>query len=182
MKDGLRRALVEVRGLRKAFGAATVLHGIDLDVQEGEVVVIVGPSGSGKSTFIRCINGLESPTAGRIAVDGLVADAGNRKALDALRTDIGMVFQDYTLFPHLTVLENILLAPRLRGRLKRDEAVPRAMQLLDLVNLPHKAHAYPAELSGGQQQRVAIVRALAMAPRVMLFDEPTSALDPETVA
>lgn len=182
MKIERGRPLVEVRGLHKSFGAAKVLNGIDIDVKEGEVVVVVGPSGSGKSTFIRCINGLESLTAGEIVVGGLVADAGNRRTLDALRTEVGMVFQDYTLFPHLTVLDNILLAPRLRGRLKRDEAVPRAMELLDIVHLQHKAHAYPSELSGGQQQRVAIVRALAMSPRVMLFDEPTSALDPETVA
>jgi len=173
--------LLRVSNLTKKFGALEVLRGIDFEVDEGEVAVIVGPSGSGKSTFVRCINGLERPNRGSIYLDGVRADADNPKTILTLRQQVGMVFQDYALFPHLTVLQNILLAPRLR-RLESVEVLrERAMSLLGVVRLLDKAHAYPASLSGGQQQRVAIVRALAMSPRLMLFDEPTSALDPETV-
>ncbi|MEI2418572.1 amino acid ABC transporter ATP-binding protein [Orrella sp. JC864] len=174
--------LVQVRGLCKRFGPLAVLRSIDLDVHAGEVVVVVGPSGSGKSTFIRCINGLEQPCSGSVAVDGVAAAGSARKAWEALRAEIGMVFQDYTLFPHMTVMQNMVLAPRRRGRIAPGQEEGRALALLQKVGLRHKAQAYPAELSGGQQQRVAIVRALAMSPKVMLFDEPTSALDPETVA
>ncbi|WP_312903755.1 amino acid ABC transporter ATP-binding protein [Stutzerimonas nitrititolerans] len=170
--------LMTVRGLRKRFGDTEVIQGVDLDIHEGEVVVVIGPSGSGKSTLIRCLNGLEPATAGEIALTGAASGA---ESMARLRDEVGMVFQDYTLFPHLSILRNMTLAPmKLRG-LSRDDAEARAMQLLERVGLAHKAQAMPAELSGGQQQRVAIVRALAMQPRLMLFDEPTSALDPETV-
>jgi len=174
--------LVRVRGLHKSFGSTSVLKGIDLDVRAGEVVVVVGPSGSGKSTFIRCLNGLETPCSGEVSVDGVSADVNNRKAWNRLRKEIGMVFQDYTLFPHMTVMGNMTLAPVRCGGVRREQAEREALELLELVNLAHKAQDYPSELSGGQQQRVAIVRALAMKPKVILFDEPTSALDPETVA
>jgi polar amino acid transport system ATP-binding protein len=174
--------LIRVRGLQKQFGATAVLKGIDLDVQAGEVLVVVGPSGSGKSTLIRTLNGLVEPSAGEIAIDGVVTPATDRKAWQRLREDIGMVFQDYALFPHLTVRRNMTLAPMRRGRLTAADADAEVMRLLDLVNLAHKVDAYPRELSGGQQQRVAIVRALAMKPKALLFDEPTSALDPETVS
>ena len=174
--------LIRVRGLQKHFGATPVLKGIDLDVQAGEVLVVVGPSGSGKSTLIRTLNGLVEPTAGEIAIDGVVTPAKDRKAWQRLREDIGMVFQDYALFPHLTVRRNMTLAPMRRGRLAAADADAEVHRLLELVNLAHKADAYPRELSGGQQQRVAIVRALAMKPKALLFDEPTSALDPETVS
>ncbi|MHB0841498.1 amino acid ABC transporter ATP-binding protein [Stutzerimonas nitrititolerans] len=170
--------LMTVRGLRKRFGDTEVIQSVDLDIHEGEVVVVIGPSGSGKSTLIRCLNGLEPATAGEIALTGAASGA---ESMARLRDEVGMVFQDYTLFPHLSILRNMTLAPmKLRG-LSRDDAEARAMQLLERVGLAHKAQAMPAELSGGQQQRVAIVRALAMQPRLMLFDEPTSALDPETV-
>jgi polar amino acid transport system ATP-binding protein len=175
-------SILTVRGLRKHFGAHEVVKGVDLDVEEGEVVVIIGPSGSGKSTFIRCLNSLEAPSAGSVVVAGASAvKAGDRRALARLREEVGMVFQDYTLFPHMTVLANMMLAPVKLKRATRPEAQATALALLDRVGLRHKADGYPSELSGGQQQRVAIVRALAMKPRLMLFDEPTSALDPETV-
>ncbi|GGJ79796.1 amino acid ABC transporter ATP-binding protein [Pseudomonas matsuisoli] len=174
-------ALLSVRDLRKRFGEHEVVTGVDLDVVQGEVVVIIGPSGSGKSTFIRCLNSLEAPSGGTVVIDGTTVSAGDAKALDRLRKDVGMVFQDYTLFPHMSVMANMTLAPVKLGRMKRAEAEETALKLLDRVGLRHKADAYPSELSGGQQQRVAIVRALAMKPRLMLFDEPTSALDPETV-
>ncbi len=182
MSAATKSPLIKVRGLYKKFGDHTVLKGVDIDIHEGEVVVIVGPSGSGKSTFIRCINGLERPSDGEIIVGNLIAQAAKVKELNRLREEIGMVFQDYTLFPHLTVAQNIFLAPRLRGHLKTGDLPARVERLLDLVQLSHKRDAYPSELSGGQQQRIAIVRALAMNPRIMLFDEPTSALDPETVS
>lgn len=176
------KSMLTVRGLHKHFGSVEVIKGVDLDVAQGEVVVIIGPSGSGKSTFIRCLNSLEEPSAGSVVVDGGASvRANDRKAMARLREDIGMVFQDYTLFPHMTVMANMILAPvNVKGVSKAD-AQANALVLLDRVGLKHKANGYPSELSGGQQQRVAIVRALAMKPRLLLFDEPTSALDPETV-
>jgi len=175
-------AILTVRGLHKHFGDHEVVKGVDMDVIQGEVVVIIGPSGSGKSTFIRCLNSLEEPSAGSVVIaGGESVKAGNRKALARLREEVGMVFQDYTLFPHMTVMANMILAPVKLKRASKAEAQSNALALLDRVGLRHKADGYPAELSGGQQQRVAIVRALAMKPRLMLFDEPTSALDPETV-
>ncbi|MGA6096511.1 amino acid ABC transporter ATP-binding protein [Stutzerimonas marianensis] len=170
--------LMTVRGLRKRFGDTEVIQDVDLDIHEGEVVVVIGPSGSGKSTLIRCLKALEPATAGEIMLTG---SNSSRESMARLRDEVGMVFQDYTLFSHLSILRNMTLAPmKLRG-LSRADAEAMAMKLLERVGLAHKAQAMPAELSGGQQQRVAIVRALAMQPRLMLFDEPTSALDPETV-
>ena len=174
----------------KDFGALKVLKGVTLEVERGQVLCIVGPSGSGKSTFLRCINHLEAVTAGRLYVDGVLV--GYREGKDKLyempprvaakqRRDIGMVFQHFNLFPHRTVLENVIEAPIHVKRVKKKEALDRAGDLLDQVGLSEKATAYPAQLSGGQQQRVAIARALAMNPKIMLFDEPTSALDPELV-
>lgn len=175
-------AMLTVRGLHKHFGEHEVVKGVDLDVRQGEVVVIIGPSGSGKSTFIRCLNSLEEPSAGTVVVGGGESiKAGDRKAMARLREDVGMVFQDYTLFPHMTVMANMILAPVKLKRMNKADAQANALALLDRVGLKHKADGYPGELSGGQQQRVAIVRALAMKPRLLLFDEPTSALDPETV-
>jgi ABC-type polar amino acid transport system ATPase subunit len=174
-------AFIEVHDLHKTFGKHIhAVRGVDLEVQRGEVVVIVGPSGSGKSTVLRCLNMLETPTSGRIVIDGV--DITARKAdLDVLRAETGMVFQQFNLFPHLTVLDNITLAQRkVRGRSK-EEAAAEARRQLARVGIPEKAEAYPKQLSGGQQQRVAIARSLAMGPKVMLFDEPTSALDPEMV-
>ena len=172
--------LVEVDGVRKSFGDNVVLAGVDLHVDRGEVIVIAGPSGSGKSTLLRCINGLETVDAGDIRFDGRsVTSAG--KQIHRLRADIGMVFQSFNLFPHLTVLDNITLGPvEVRGR-PPEEARAAARSLLERVGIPEKADEYPADLSGGQQQRVAIARALAMEPKLMLFDEPTSALDPEMI-
>lgn len=176
------KSMLTVRGLHKHFGEVEVVKGVDLDVAQGEVVVIIGPSGSGKSTFIRCLNSLEEPSAGSVVVDGGDSvRADDRKAMARLREDIGMVFQDYTLFPHMTVMSNMILAPVKVKKQTKADAQAHALALLDRVGLRHKAEGYPSELSGGQQQRVAIVRALAMKPRLMLFDEPTSALDPETV-
>jgi ABC-type polar amino acid transport system ATPase subunit len=174
--------LISLKGVTKRFGPLTVLHDVDLTVAAGSVVVIIGPSGSGKSTLIRCINGLARPDGGTITVAGKTVDIHHEGAWQRLRTEIGMVFQDYALFPHLTVLRNMTLAPIRRGRLSPAAADAEGRRLLARVGLAHKADAYPAELSGGQQQRVAIVRALAMAPKAILFDEPTSALDPETIA
>jgi len=176
------KSMLTVRGLHKHFGEVEVVKGVDLDVAQGEVVVIIGPSGSGKSTFIRCLNSLEEPSAGSVVVDGGDSvRADDRKAMARLREDIGMVFQDYTLFPHMTVMANMILAPVKVKKQNKADAQAHALALLDRVGLRHKAEGYPSELSGGQQQRVAIVRALAMKPRLLLFDEPTSALDPETV-
>ena len=171
--------MITIKGLRKSFGSAEVLRGIDLSVAESEVVVIIGPSGSGKSTLLRCINYLEEPTAGTVAIDGTVlrGDA----TINAVRAEVGMVFQRFNLFPHMTVLENIMLAPIKVRQQTRSEAEKVARLFLDKVGLGDRGSAYPAQLSGGQQQRVAIARALAMRPKVMLFDEPTSALDPEMV-
>ncbi len=173
--------LISVRGLNRRYGAVHALVDVDLDVQPGEVVSIIGPSGSGKSTLIRCLNGLETPTSGSIAIDGGAIGLNDHKAWTRIRPDVGMVFQDYALFPHMTVLRNMTLAPVRRGRASREAAEATALELLAMVGLADKAHVHPAELSGGQQQRVAIVRALAMKPKALLFDEPTSALDPETI-
>ena len=171
--------MIDIKGLYKAFGDNEVLKGIDLSIKEMEVVVIIGPSGSGKSTLLRCMNYLEEPTAGDITVDGIQLNSESN--INKVREEVGMVFQRFNLFPHMTVLENIVLAPvKVRG-VSKQEAVQTAKALLDRVGLADKADAYPEQLSGGQQQRVAIARALAMKPKVMLFDEPTSALDPEMV-
>jgi polar amino acid transport system ATP-binding protein len=173
-------AVIRVRGLGKHFGALEVLSGIDCEVSASEVVCVIGPSGSGKSTLLRCLNGLEHATCGEVIVNG-VAVHDPATDIDALRSEIGMVFQRFNLFPHKTVLENITLAPtKVRG-LSAAAAEERARTLLTKVGLSDKIHAYPNQLSGGQQQRVAIGRALAMQPSIMLFDEPTSALDPEMV-
>ena len=177
--------IVRIRGLRKSFGNHVVLNGIDFDVLPSQVVVVIGPSGSGKSTFLRCCNGLEQPEGGTVEICGRTLVQDGRMLpdhdLNALREEVGMVFQSFNLFPHLSVLDNVTLGPRKLHGLSRKEAEERAQALLAKVGLAHKATAMPASLSGGQKQRVAIARALAMEPRVMLFDEPTSALDPELV-
>ncbi|WP_352400502.1 amino acid ABC transporter ATP-binding protein [Anaerotignum sp.] len=171
---------VKVENLKKNFGKLEVLKGIDLEVKEGEVVCLIGPSGSGKSTFLRCLNRLEEISCGIVIVDDndLTAKGSD---INKIRENIGMVFQQFNLFPHLNVLENIMLAPVDRKKMTKDEAKEKAISLLESVGLAEKATEYPANLSGGQQQRVAIARALAMEPDIMLFDEPTSALDPEMV-
>lgn len=171
--------MIDIKNLHKSFGDHEVLKGIDLHINPQEVVVIIGPSGSGKSTMLRCMNLLEVPTSGSVVVDGmdLTGDADINKA----REEIGMVFQRFNLFPHMTVLKNITLAPMKVRNISHEEAEKTARELLERVGLGDKADAYPPQLSGGQQQRVAIARALAMKPKVMLFDEPTSALDPEMV-
>ena len=171
--------MIEIKGLKKSFGDLHVLKGIDLHIDEREVVVIIGPSGSGKSTLLRCINFLEEPTSGTITVDGITLDSDAN--INKVREEVGMVFQRFNLFPHMTVLQNITLAPMKVRKIERSRAEQTAQDLLDRVGLGDKADAYPNQLSGGQQQRVAIARALAMNPKVMLFDEPTSALDPEMV-
>jgi ABC-type polar amino acid transport system ATPase subunit len=172
-------ARVEIRGLHKCYGAFEALRGIDLDIAPGEVLVIVGPSGSGKSTLIRCINHLEAHERGEVRVGGLLVKRGS--GLAAVRAEVGMVFQNFNLFPHLSALRNVALGPlRVRG-LPKAEAEERARMLLAKVGLAEHAEKLPGQLSGGQQQRVAIARALAMEPKVLLFDEPTSALDPESV-
>jgi glutamate transport system ATP-binding protein len=172
--------IVELSGVRKAFNGNVVLDEIDLGIGRGEAVVVAGPSGSGKSTMLRCVNGLETIDAGAITFDGQRVDTAGR-GVSRLRAEIGMVFQQFNLFPHMTVERNVLLAPvQVRG-LRPEEARKRAHELLERVGIPEKASAYPADLSGGQQQRVAIARALAMEPKLMLFDEPTSALDPEMI-
>ena len=171
--------MISVRNLKKSFGSVEVLKGVNLDIAEKEVVVIIGPSGSGKSTLLRCLNYLERPTSGEIVVDGMTL--GGDTDINKVRAEVGMVFQRFNLFPHMTAMDNITLAPmKVRG-ISREEAENIAMRLLAKVGLADRAAAYPEQLSGGQQQRVAIARALAMKPKVMLFDEPTSALDPEMV-
>jgi len=173
-------AIIRVRKLEKSFGNLKVLRGIDLDVEEGEKLVIIGPSGSGKSTLLRCLNLLEEPTGGSIEFAGI--DITDPKVdLPKIREEIGMVFQSFNLFPHKNVTENITMAPIIVKKMNPSKAREIALSLLEKVGLSDKADSYPAELSGGQQQRVAIARALAMQPKVMLFDEPTSALDPEMV-
>ena len=171
--------MIEIKNLHKSFGHVEVLKGVDVSIAEKEVVVIIGPSGSGKSTLLRCMNYLEEPTSGDITVDNMKLD--KHADINKIRENIGMVFQRFNLFPHMTVLENITLAPMKVRKISKKEAVETAMDLLQRVGLKEKASAYPSQLSGGQQQRVAIARALAMKPKVMLFDEPTSALDPEMV-
>ena len=173
-------AVIRVNGLHKRFGTLEVLRGIDCAIEQSEVVCVIGPSGSGKSTFLRCLNGLEDASGGEVLI-GEVSVHHPKTDVDALRADIGMVFQRFNLFPHKTVLENITLAPGVVRKLTPDAAHARARALLERVGLLDKIDAYPNQLSGGQQQRVAIARALAMQPRIMLFDEPTSALDPEMV-
>ncbi len=171
-------SMIEIKGLCKSFGDHEVLKGIDQNVEEGEVLCIVGPSGSGKSTMLRCINRLEEPTAGEIYIDGELVNEGN---IDSMRTKMGMVFQSFNLFPHKSVLDNLTIGPINVKKADKKESEEKAMKLLERVGLAEKAGEYPRNLSGGQQQRVAIARALAMDPEVMLFDEPTSALDPEMV-
>jgi general L-amino acid transport system ATP-binding protein len=177
-RDG--QPIILLEDVHKWFGKLHVLRGITLSIWPGEVVVVAGPSGSGKSTMIRCINRLESHQRGRIVVDGIELTDDVRN-IDAVRSEVGMVFQSFNLFPHLTALQNISLAPIKVRRWPRERAERVAVELLARVGIPEKAHVYPALLSGGQQQRVAIARALAMQPKVMLFDEPTSALDPEMI-
>jgi polar amino acid transport system ATP-binding protein len=183
-------AMVRAEGVRKSFGHVEVLKGIDLEVAPGEVVCVIGPSGSGKSTFLRCINHLEKIDAGRLWVDGHLVGYRERggklhelrdREVAAQRRDIGMVFQRFNLFPHMTALENVVEAPVGVKGVRREEARARGVELLERVGLGERVHNYPNQLSGGQQQRVAIARALAMEPKLMLFDEPTSALDPELV-
>jgi ABC-type polar amino acid transport system ATPase subunit len=175
-----RDAIITISDLEKWFGSFQALKNINLEVFEGERIVVCGPSGSGKSTLIRCINRLEQYQKGRIVVDGHDLGAGT-KNINAVRAEVGMVFQQFNLFPHLTVLQNCALAPRRVRGIKSDEAEAIAMKFLTRVRIPEQAGKYPAELSGGQQQRVAIARALCMTPKIMLFDEPTSSLDPEMV-
>jgi ABC-type polar amino acid transport system ATPase subunit len=182
----MSQPVVSVRNLHKSFGDLEVLKGIDIDVNAGEVVVVFGRSGSGKSTFLRCINFLEEPTQGEIDVAGISIEAGpptrqRRKQIRQLRTQCGMVFQQFNLFPHMTVIDNVMEAPLKVGKESAKEVRERAMALLADVGMVDKADEHPIRLSGGQQQRVAIARALAMRPQVMLFDEPTSALDPELI-
>src|SRR6476469_6172120 len=172
--------MVSIKGVNKHFGDLHVLKDIDLDVDRGEVIVVLGPSGSGKSTLCRTINRLETIESGTIAIDGEVLPDEGRK-LAQLRSDVGMVFQSFNLFAHKTILDNVMLAPRKVRKVSKDDARKRAMELLERVGIANQADKYPAQLSGGQQQRVAIARSLAMNPKVMLFDEPTSALDPEMV-
>ena len=171
--------MIDIENLHKSYGDAHILKGIDLHIKEKEVVVIIGPSGSGKSTLLRCINFLEVPTEGTVAVDGILLNGETN--INDVRKEVGMVFQRFNLFPHMTVLQNIMLAPMKVRHIAKEEAEETAKKLLARVGLADKADSYPPQLSGGQQQRVAIARALAMKPKVMLFDEPTSALDPELV-
>ena len=171
--------IIIVAQVHKYFGHVHAVSGISLEVQPGEVVVIVGPSGSGKSTLLRCINRLETTDAGHIIVDGMSLD--DAKNINKVRAEVGMVFQLFNLFPHLTALENVILAQRVVRKRSKEEAEAIAMEQLTKVGIPEKAHAFPGQLSGGQQQRVAIARALAMQPKIMMFDEPTSALDPEMI-
>ena len=173
-------AMIELAGVNKWFDAFQALRNVNLRVAQGEKIVICGPSGSGKSTLIRLINRLEKHQSGRVAVDGIEM-SDDAATVEAIRREVGMVFQQFNLFPHLTALENLTLAPVWVRHLPKQEARQLAMQLLERVRIPEQAHKYPAQLSGGQQQRVAIARALAMKPKVMLFDEPTSALDPEMI-
>jgi polar amino acid transport system ATP-binding protein/general L-amino acid transport system ATP-binding protein len=176
----MKAPLIKISNLRKTYGQFVALHGIDLDIAQGEVLCVVGPSGSGKSTLIRCINHLEPFEAGsEITVDGIPVRPG--PDLDQVRAEVGMVFQSFNLFPHMTVLRNVMLAPIRVRKMSEADAEKRARDLLERVGISVQADKYPAQLSGGQQQRVAIARALAMEPKVLLFDEPTSALDPEMV-
>jgi polar amino acid transport system ATP-binding protein len=171
--------IIHIENVSKIFGTVEALKGVSLDIQKGEVVMIIGPSGSGKSTLLRCINRLEEFDEGRIVVDNIPLDSAEN--INAVRTEVGMVFQQFNLFPHLTVKQNIMLAQRVVRKRSAQEAEAVAIELLNKVGIPEKANAYPGQISGGQQQRVAIARALAMNPKIMLFDEPTSALDPEMI-
>ena len=171
--------MIKLENVHKSFGKREILKGIDLHIEKGQVVVIIGPSGSGKSTVLRTMNYLEEPTSGKVIVDGM--DLSDKSKLNEVRTEVGMVFQNFNLFPHMTVMENLTLAQTKVRKTSSDEAKKIGQILLDRVGLKDKANAYPDSLSGGQKQRVAIARALAMKPKVMLFDEPTSALDPEMV-
>ncbi|ADB47045.1 ABC transporter related protein [Acidaminococcus fermentans DSM 20731] len=171
--------MIKVEGLRKSYGDNEVLKGIDVTIAEQEVVVVIGPSGGGKSTFLRCLNYLEVPTSGTITFDGIPLNG--EANINEVRKEVGMVFQRFNLFPHMTVMDNLILAPMIVRHEKKEEAVEKAKLYLDKVGLLNKADAYPGSLSGGQQQRVAIARALCMKPKAMLFDEPTSALDPEMI-
>lgn len=172
--------MISIKDLHKYFGSLHVLRGVSLEIAEKEVVVVIGPSGSGKSTLLRCINFLEEPTSGEIVVDGIRLEP-NSKNINEVRAEVGMVFQRFNLFPHMTVTDNITLAPLKVRKMEPQAAARLAADLLAKVGLSEKANVYPEQLSGGQQQRVAIARALAMQPKVMLFDEPTSALDPEMI-
>lgn len=176
-----RREMLKVVSLQKHYGHHPVLRDINLNVKEGELVFVIGPSGSGKSTMLRCCNRLEEPTAGNILIDGRDIMSGNNKDLNKMRLKVGMVFQGFHLYPHMTVLKNVTLAQRKALKRSSRDADARGLDMLEKVGLAHKAHAMPGKLSGGQQQRVAIARSLALDPSVMLFDEPTSALDPELV-
>ena len=171
--------IIRIENIHKHFRRVHALRGVSLDVQKGEVVVIVGPSGSGKSTLLRCINRLEEYDQGKIVVDGIPLDSAEN--INAVRSEVGMVFQSFNLFAHLRVMDNLLLAQRVVRKRSKDEAEHIAMELLKKVGIPEKVSSFPGQLSGGQQQRVAIARALAMNPKIMLFDEPTSALDPEMI-
>ncbi len=171
--------IIHIEGIHKYFGHVHALRGVSLDIYKGEVVVVIGPSGSGKSTLLRCINRLEEFDKGQIVVDGITLDTAEN--INAVRTEVGMVFQQFNLFPHLSALSNVTLAQTIVRKRNSAEAKKIGMQLLEKVGIPEKAHVYPLQLSGGQQQRVAIARALAMNPKIMLFDEPTSALDPEMI-
>jgi polar amino acid transport system ATP-binding protein len=175
----MQESIIQIEDVHKYFEKVHALRGINLDIQKGEVVVIVGPSGSGKSTLLRCINRLEEYDQGRIVVDGIPLD--NAENINAVRREVGIVFQSFNLFPHLTALENLMLAQKVVRKRPHEEARAVAEKLLKKVGIPEKADSYPIQLSGGQQQRVAIARALAMSPKIMLFDEPTSALDPEMI-
>jgi len=172
--------IIMIKNMDKHFGHVQAVNNVSLEIHTGEVVVIIGPSGSGKSTLLRCINYLETPTGGDIWIDGIHLSR-RTKDINAVRREVGMVFQQFNLFPHLTALENITIAQTVVRKRKKDEAIRMAWQQLERVGIPEKASVYPGQLSGGQQQRVAIARALAMNPKVMLFDEPTSALDPEMI-
>ena len=171
--------IITIDNIHKHFGSVHALKGVSLEVCKGEVILIIGPSGSGKSTLLRCINRLEEFDSGKIVVDGIPLDSAEN--INAVRTEVGMVFQQFNLFPHLTVLDNITLSQRIIRKRSKMEAENTARRLLDKVGIPEKADYFPGQLSGGQQQRVAIARALAMNPKIMLFDEPTSALDPEMI-
>lgn len=172
--------IIQIENVHKRFGKVHALRGVSTLVRRGEVLVLIGPSGSGKSTFLRCINGLERPELGRVIVDGIPLD-NSSEHINAVRAEVGIVFQQFNLFPHLSVLQNITLAQQVIRHRTPDESKRIARELLAKVGIPEKAAAYPAQLSGGQQQRVAIARALAMNPKIMLFDEQTSALDPEMI-
>ena len=175
----MNNEMIKVQGLRKSYGDNEVLKGIDVTIAEQEEVVVIGPSGGGKSTFLRCLNYLEVPTAGTITFDGIPLNG--EANINEVRKEVGMVFQRFNLFPHMTVMDNLILAPMIVRHESKEEAVEKAKLYLDKVGLLNKAEAYPGSLSGGQQQRVAIARALCMKPKAMLFDEPTSALDPEMI-